>query len=203
MSCIMYTIGISFWKCPRRKLYAVTFTDIQECSRGPYRSTKSSSFIDISDSSDDDLNNDEPSKKKRRCDDSKMLQRLNDEVASIRDIMVDMMSLTADTNLPIGLRRILRDTFKCQICHSVPITPPVIVTKCCRNLLGCQACVDTWYSGSEAMNRTCPMCRAERGVNETMVLRGLTEFMEGIRQLFMCGNEDDTGSQAQEESQSD
>ena len=106
MSCIMYTIGISFWKCPRRKLYAVTFTDIQECSRGPYRSTKSSSFIDISDSSDDDLDNDEPSKKKRRCDDSKMLQRLNDEVASIRDIMVDMMSLTADTNLPIGLRRI-------------------------------------------------------------------------------------------------
>ena len=58
---------------------------------------------------------------------------------------------------------------------------------CPMNLLGYQACVDTWYSGTEAMNRTCPMCRAERGVNETMVLHGLTEFMEGIRKLYICG----------------
>ena len=103
--------------------------------------------------------------------------------------MVDMMSLTADTNLPMGLKRILRDTFKCQICHTVPIRPPVIITKCCRNLMGCQACVDTWYSGTKAMTRMCPMCRADRGCNETMVLRGLTNFMDGIRKLY---NEDDS-----------
>ena len=185
-------IGISFWKCPRRKLYAVTFSDIQECNGGPNRSTRSS-FIDTSDSSDDDQDRsrDEPIKKKRRCED-KMLQRLGDEVASIRDIMADMMSLTADTHIPIGLRRVLRDTFKCHICHSVPVRPPVIVTKCCRNILGCQVCVDTWYSGPEAMTRTCPMCRAERGCNETMVLRGLTDFMESVRK--MCGNEDNSRS---------
>lgn len=163
-----------------------------------------SSFIDISDSSDDDLvDRDEPSKKKRRYDD-KMLQRLSDEVTSIRDFVADMMSLTADTNLPIGLRRVLRDTFKCQICHIVPVRPPVIVTKCCRNILGCQSCVDTWYSGSEAMTRTCPMCRAERGCNETMVLRGLTDFMESIRKIY--ANEDNSAAesnQAQEEQQSE
>ena len=155
-----------------------------------HRGTKSTSFVDTSDSSeDDDLYNNEPSKKKWRIDNNKMLHRLNDEVASIREIMVDMMSLTADTNLPMGLKRILRDTFKCQICHTVPIRPPVIITKCCRNLMGCQACVDTWYSGTETMTRTCPMCRADRGCNETMVLRGLTDFMDGIRKLY---NEDDS-----------
>ena len=31
------------------------------------------------------------------------------------------------------------------------------------------------------------MCRATQGVNETTVLCGLTEFMEGIRKLYMCG----------------
>ena len=191
---------MSFWKCPRRKLYAVTFSDIQECSRGPSRSSRSS-FIDVPDSSDDDLDRDEPSKKKRRYDD-RMLQRLSDEVASVRDIMADMMSLTADTNLPIGFRRVLRDTFKCQICHTVPVKPPVIVTKCCRNILGCQECVNTWYSGPEAMTRTCPMCRAERGCNETMVLRGLTDFMESTRKIY--GNDDNsttgtTHGEAQEE----
>ena len=157
---------------------------MKECSHGPNRGTKSSSFIDISDSSEDDLDNVERSKKKQRID-NKMLHRLNDEVASIREIMMDMMSLTADTNLPIGLRRILRDTFKCQICHTVPIRPPVIVTKCCRNLLGCQTCVDNCYSGTKAMTRTYPMCHADWGCNETVVLHGLSDFMDGIQKCIM------------------
>ena len=77
--------------------------------------------------------------------------------------------------------------WKILVCSNRAVSTPLfIVIKCCRNLLGYQACVDTWYSGTEAMNRTCPMCCAERGVNETMVLRGLTEFMEGIRKLYMC-----------------
>jgi len=85
----------------------------------------------------------------------------------------------------------------------VPVRPPVIVTKCCKNILGCQECVGTWYSGSDVMTRTFPMCRAERGCNETMILRGLTDFMEGVRRLYK--NEDNASSstthtsQAQEE----
>ena len=173
-----------------KALYAVTISDIQECNHGLNQRTKSTSFVDTSDSSeDDDLYNNEPSKKKRRIDNNKMLHRLNDEVASIREIMVDMMSLAADTNLPMGLKRMLQDTFKCQICHTVPIRPPVIITKCCINLMGCQACVDTWYSGTEAMTRMCPMCHADWGCNETMDLCGLTDFMDGIRKLY---NEDDS-----------
>ena len=103
--------------------------------------------------------------------------------------------------------------WKILVCSNRAVSTPLfIVIKCCRNLvgyqacvdtwyleteamnrtcpmnlLGYQACVDTWYSGTEAMNRTCPMYCAELGVNETMALRGLTEFMEGIRKLYMCG----------------
>ena len=46
-----------------------------------------------------------------------------------------------------------------------------------------QVCVDTWYSGPEAMRKTCPMCRAERGCNETMILCGLSDFMEACRRI--------------------
>ena len=103
--------------------------------------------------------------------------------------------------------------WKILVCSNRAVSTPLfIVIKCCRNLvgyqacvdtwysgteamnrtcpmnlLGYQACVDTWYSGTEAMNRTCPMYCVEPGVNETMALRGLTEFMEGIRKLYMCG----------------
>ena len=157
------------------------WTHAVTCNGGPNRRTRSS-FIDTSNSSDDDQDRsrDDPINKKRRCED-KILQRLDDEVASIRDILEDMMSLTPDTHILMGLQRVLRDTFKCQICHSVPVRPPVIVTKCCRNILGCQVCVDTWYSGPEAMTMTCPMCCAEWGCNETMVLRGLTDCWNNSR----------------------
>ena len=125
------TLVISIWKFPCQKLYVVTFSNIQECNCGPNHSTRSL-FIDISDSSDDNLEREKPSKKTqerrhKRCD-NKMLQRLSNEV---RDIMADMMSLTVNTNLLIGLRSVLRDTFKCHICHSIPVRPPLIVTKCC------------------------------------------------------------------------
>jgi len=58
------------------------------------------SFVDMAESSDDDL---EPTKTKKRRYDEKMLQALSNEVASIREMMVDMMSLTSMMNLPIGL----------------------------------------------------------------------------------------------------
>ena len=50
-------------------------------------------------------------------------------------------------------------------------------------MLGCQECVNTWYSGPDAMLKTCPICRTQRGCNETMVLRDLTEFLENIREI--------------------
>ena len=34
------------------------------------------------------------------------------------------------------------------------------------------------------MSKTCPMCRRERGCNETMVLNGLNEFIEGVKTTF-------------------
>jgi len=38
------------------------------------------------------------------------------------------------------------------------------------------------------MRKTCPICRAERGCNETMVLRGLSEFMEATHTMEATGN---------------
>jgi len=59
--------------------------------------------------------------------------------------------------------------------------------------------VNTWYSGPEVMAKTCPMCRAERGCNKTMILRGLTDFMEGVKKLYE--NEDNTSSSTTQSSQ--
>jgi len=144
--------------------------------------------IGTADSSDDDETW-EPPKPKKMC----TLNSLVDEVRSVKETVLDMMSLTSNTTLPLGLKRLFRDTFKCHVCHSVPIRPPVIITKCCKQILGCQDCMNTWYSGPQATTKTCPMCRADRGCYETMILRGLSDLMDSIGRL--CGSEDNTSSQ--------
>jgi len=130
-------VGLTFWKSPRRKLYAVAYDDIRGLMSCPSRSfpLTPSRELHQTDSSDEDEDLLPPKEKKRRNE--KMLQSIKDELVSLKDTVVDVMSLTPESFLPLGLRRVIRDTFKCQICQSTA-NPPIIVTKCCKNILGCQ-----------------------------------------------------------------
>ena len=170
--------ALVFWKCPCRKLYAVTQKDIQNST--PLSSWKRPI---LPNSDDEDF---EPTNKRGR---QEKLDLLLNKVGSIRECLNDMITLTKDARVPMGLKRIPRDTFKCRICHSVPIKPPVIVTKCCKNVLGCESCINTGYSGPDALVKTCPACRAERGYNETMLLRGLDEFLKQIGRAIQTEEE--------------
>ena len=153
--------------------------DAKECGKVLYH-RRLSSFVDP-DSSDNDIDGEAAHKKRKVAE--KGFEELSEDVRFIKDTLMDMMTLNAESKLPMGLKRMLRDTFKCHICHSIPAKPPLIITKCCKNMLGCETCVNQWYSGPDAMTKTCPICRAERGCNETMLLRGLTEFLEHVGRL--------------------
>ena len=97
------------------------------------------------------------------------------------------MQLSKESKIPLGLKRIVRDSFKCKICHAVPINPPVIMSKCCKTLIGCEPCINTLYSGPDALTKPCPCCRSERGYNETMVLRGIDEFLQSFKRVVTIG----------------
>ncbi len=100
----IYTfIGLYFWKSPRRKLYAVLKTDLSE-------SCASSSIIQLSDSDDADFM---PRKKKKK--ENKMDIIISD-ISDIKRSISEVMSLSSSSSIPIALRRITRDTFKCSIC---------------------------------------------------------------------------------------
>ena len=117
------------------------------------------------------------------------MQILLSEVGNIKDSLLDMFSLTENSHIPLGLKRVIRDTFQCTICRQVPIHPPVIVTKCCKTILGCETCVNTWYSGPEMLSKTCPSCRAERGCNETMVFSWLDDFLIQMTKVLVTDYE--------------
>ena len=81
--------------------------------------------------------------------DSIKLQRIQDDIKEMEVELSKVFLLTSTMQVPIGLRRLLYDTFQCGICRSTPMKPPIIFARCCKSILGCQSCVDTWYRGDE------------------------------------------------------
>ena len=70
---LFYHVGLSFWKCPRRKLYAVNWKDLTSSSM-----SNSCSKIVLSEDSEDDF--EERRRKKSRRDDSHTLDLIHNEV---------------------------------------------------------------------------------------------------------------------------
>ncbi|KAL5471034.1 hypothetical protein EMCRGX_G029108 [Ephydatia muelleri] len=55
-------------------------------------------------------------------------------------------------------------------------------SNCCKQLLGCDACIKTWYQDSPT-TKNCPGCNKERGFPETMRLHGLDELLLATKDL--------------------
>lgn len=133
-------------------------------------------------SSDDELPT--PLIKRKRSAESVKLSHITSELKEVKDSIARIFKVTNSMNIPVGLRDVLYDTFKCSICQATPMAPPIIFAKCCKTILGCEKCVDTWYHGSEGQNRTCPKCRGERAYVETCRLNGLDEFLGIIEPIL-------------------
>ena len=61
--------------------------------------------------------------------------------------------------------------------------------KCCETLIGCEGCVNSRYSGPEALTKCCPSCCAERGYSETMLLTGLDNILGEVRAVLQAEEE--------------
>ena len=166
---MLYPIGLKFWKCGSRRIYAV-------------REAETKRAITIPSDSSDDESDIVPLVKRRK-------EGIDGIARDIKVLKSDVASLfeVSRTIVPMGLKKMLIDTFRCTICQS---TPPIIFSKCCKSIIGCQECVDKWYCGSEGMGRSCPRCRAERSFTETCRVNGLTEFLEMTEKILDDVGED-------------
>ena len=105
-------------------------------------------------------------------------------IVDIRDSTTVILSLTNLSKISLGLKRLLKENLSCQICSASPTQLPVVVAKCCHSIIGCEVCDNAWFSGPEALTKSCPRCNSERGYNETMRLTGLDDLLLGIKDLF-------------------
>ena len=111
------------------------------------------------------------------------LEGIREELGSLQDKMDKLFTVTKDMPIPPGLRILLTDAMKCKICLQSPVKPPIILAKCCKTILGCQECVDGWYSDG-GLNKSCPSCQSPQGLSDTMILLGLDELAEGVRDIL-------------------
>lgn len=170
-------------------MYAVPPLD--EC--GSTRKRHSTSIILDSDSDDDFI---APIKKMKHQSVSSsyavtLLEDVKKDVIDMKSSLADITTLSSKTKCPMALHRILKDTFQCKICRTAPIKPPVILMRCCKSIVGCDTCINNWFSGPSALTKPCPLCRAERGYNETMLLRGLDEFLDQVKVVLQTDDERD------------
>lgn len=51
------------------------------------------------------------------------------DLEGVKTVVEDIMAVTKNSTIPLGLKKILHETLKCRICLSAPIVPPVVITK--------------------------------------------------------------------------
>ena len=161
--------GLKFWKVNSTKFFAVAEEDLLAPRRKKYK--RRGSGTDAI-----DLCREEPG-----CSCQETEQKVSKELVELQRRVDKVFQLTKDAKVPLGLRDLLSEAFKCKICREV-IRPPVIVTKCCKGLLGCDECVRTWYA-TDPLTKNCPGCNTERGYVETMRIRGLDDLITAVRTL--------------------
>ncbi len=93
-----------------------------------------------------------------------------------------MLAIKQGTRLPIGMLVSLLTTFRCTLCYAT-VKPPLIVTRCCKNILGCDDCVTKLYQGDGGMTMKCPICRTDRAFAESSRINGLDDFLKKIYPL--------------------
>ena len=96
----------------------------------------------------------------------------------------EILQVNQILSLPLGIVKLVKDAFMCNICRNTPMTPPLIATKCCNSLLGCEECVNTWYDGAEGLSKKCPYCGEPRGYASTFQFKGMDEFLVGVKDLL-------------------
>lgn len=109
-------------------------------------------------------------------------------LSTVKEVQKDIANLSKamKVHVPPALYSQVSETFKCQICHSSPLKPPVAFTQCCKNILGCKACSDRWYHGEDGRQKTCPLCRSERAATQVTRLNGLDGFLNTVKSM-LCG----------------
>ena len=142
---------------------------------------------DVSDGSDDDF----VPKKFKAAEKDQDIRKMESDIIDVKCMVTEMLEVNKSLPLPRGITKLVKEAFQCRICHDTPMKPPIIATKCCSSLIGCDECVNTWYDGVNGLTKMCPHCNEPRGYAFMFQFKGLDDFLTGMRKVLIPRSEDD------------
>ena len=171
--------GLKFWNVPSQKIYAVQAIELQLPSKGKGPLRRKS----LAGSSEESENDFEVTPAQKKMKDVSGTTVVIEEIRQLKSEVQSVLKITKNLKYPPGLYLIINNAFSCKICLGI-INPPVIFARCCKNILGCETCVDNLYGGENGTVKRCPLCRSERAFSETCRINGLDDFLKGLKPLF-------------------
>lgn len=111
------------------------------------------------------------------------IEKLSSEVAHMAEKIEGFRKLSFKHKFPLSFLQSLDDCFTCCICKRSPPRTPLIGCQACSTLVGCQRCTDRWFGGINGLEKTCPKCRAPRGLSHSFVLKGFDSLVTQIKEM--------------------
>ena len=127
-----------------------------------------------------------PLPKRKRPNESSLevkIDEINEEIKSMKKEIQKFHNLAFRHKFSASLLSELEESFSCLICKRAPARKPLLGCIECSSVIGCQTCVNEWYSGANSLNKKCPKCRVERGLSKSIILRGFDGLLTQIKNL--------------------
>ena len=72
----------------------------------------------------------------------------------------------------------------------------------CSTLVGCQRCTDIWFGGPGGLTKSCPKCRAPRGLANSFILKGFDNFVDQISEMMRDTNNNNNNNNSSDDDDS-
>ena len=106
------------------------------------------------------------------------LEKLSENIQEVKGEIKKFHGLAFRHKFSSSFLLELEEAFSCIICRRIPARKPLITCSECNSLIGCQKCVNEWYSGLQGFHQKCPKCRCERGLTKTVMLKGFDKLIQ-------------------------
>ena len=122
------------------------------------------------------------------------LEKLSKDIQEVKGEIKKIHDLAFRHKFSVSFLR-ESEAFSCIICRQIPASrKPLIACSEWNSLVGCQKCVNEWYSGLQGLPQKCTKCRWGRGLTKTVVLKGFDKLLQQIRNLKESTSSDDSYS---------
>ena len=132
-----------------------------------------------------------------------VLENLITEVSEMKGQIEEYTKLAFRHKFSLSFFESMDETFSCCTCKCIPPRTPLVGCQVCSSLAGCQRCTESWFSGTEGLTKSCPKCRAPKGLAKSLILKGFDNFVDKISKIMRDTNNNNNRNSSDDDDSDD